>query len=459
MSFEEEFDRIIRKKAGESSYAFDESNWEKARAMVDADRKGDRKPAGFFYTAALIILSLGFAGWLLMEGLSGGDSLSAAVAKQESKKRMAAPQKKLTPAAQAPAVATALQQEKAIAVPPASKHQAVAETALLSGSGLKALPVNITDSEPAAQEPAVEQMAKATEAVVTPSEAPAAMLQQAPALPLADDVTPITGAEAPVITGNTEEPSVPVEAITYEPLTAIWSGLPFSSAEPGLKPLTVDKLVTFDEEYYKKDKNKSHFLNAEAGGAYLTGWDVKGGKDGKGLNWFAGINYGVYLAKKWSIGAGLQVYNVSNISKPFYNHSMTEYSFGSAATRTVITTSDLYYAAVPVKIYYAISPLSQFGAGVNVGMPVQAKSTVETFAMSDNLQTGSNKTTRSGVYEGVNTTNVMLSAFYRTQVGKRMYVSGEAIYGISDVFENLSNKNKENVAGFRLSLQYTLFDK
>jgi hypothetical protein len=39
MSFEEEFDRRIRQKSEELKYPFDEKNWERASAMLDAERK------------------------------------------------------------------------------------------------------------------------------------------------------------------------------------------------------------------------------------------------------------------------------------------------------------------------------------------------------------------------------------------------------------------------------------
>src|SRR5436190_17656046 len=43
MSYEEEFDKIIRQKAGETDYPFDENNWVKTSQMIDAERSAARK--------------------------------------------------------------------------------------------------------------------------------------------------------------------------------------------------------------------------------------------------------------------------------------------------------------------------------------------------------------------------------------------------------------------------------
>ena len=66
----------------------------------------------------------------------------------------------------------------------------------------------------------------------------------------------------------------------------------------------------------------------------------------------------------------------------------------------------------------------------------------------------------TGVYQGINTSNVLLSAFYKKQLSKRFNVNAEFIYGATDIFKNTVNiKNIEKPLGLRLSIQYTLFDK
>ncbi len=65
-----------------------------------------------------------------------------------------------------------------------------------------------------------------------------------------------------------------------------------------------------------------------------------------------------------------------------------------------------------------------------------------------------------GIYKGTNLMNVMLSAHYKTQFGKRIGLNLEFNYGLNDIFGNMSQiKTSEKPVGIRLGLTYTLFDK
>ena len=463
MSFEEEFDRIIRQKANEAEYPFDEKSWEKARAMVDADRKsGSKRPVALFYSVALILLSLGVAAWLL---IAGDDKVALPLAAgkvQTEAEKAAQPVAEVSAPAQTPAQAMHTVPQKSRVVLASAKSQGVKANAVMRSE-----PVSANEEEPSASRAAQRTPVapEATQKTNEPAQAqnipPAEQLPVAEkqagadteaALPAAEPASTDAVAQSEIIP---QQAAIAAEAVSFEPLNPIYSRLPVQAAERELQPT----INMYDEDYYKKKRFKTHFLNAEAGAAYLAGWDVKGGKDGKGLNWFAGFNYGLYVSKKIALGAGLQMYNISNIEKPFYSVSTTAYGFGSTGTRTVITTSSIYYAALPVKVYYLLNAHSQFGAGVNIGMPVEARSTVETYGLSDHVVVNSQKETRRGVYEGISATNVLVSAFYRTQVASRIHLNGELIYGVSDIFANLQQANREQALGLRLSLSYTLFDK
>src|SRR5204863_8287672 len=122
--------------------------------------------------------------------------------------------------------------------------------------------------------------------------------------------------------------------------------------EAVLSPLQF--LQRYEDEYYTK-KARTHFMNIEAGATYGLGWDFDSGKDARGFNWFGGINYGYYICNKTSIGIGLQFYNMSNFNQQLLNGTKKDYSFGYSNTFTVITTSELYYAALPVRLAYHVS--------------------------------------------------------------------------------------------------------
>ncbi len=216
----------------------------------------------------------------------------------------------------------------------------------------------------------------------------------------------------------------------------------------------------YEEDYHKIGKKRLSFLNAEAGGAFMTGWDSKAGKDGRGLNWYAGVNYGKFINRKIGFSVGAQCYNIGNIKQPFYESSKSVYGLGSTSSNTVITTQSLSYFSVPVKFYYAIKPAHQVGVGVNSSFLFSSNNIIETYRLTDNIRSNESKVKTSGIYEGVRLNNILVSAFYKVKINKRMFVNAEAVYGLRDIFKNTNTNNYiQKPLGFRLGLQYTLFEK
>jgi hypothetical protein len=226
-----------------------------------------------------------------------------------------------------------------------------------------------------------------------------------------------------------------------------------------IKPLNT--ILNYDDYYQKGKSIKKHYLNLEAGAAYLLGWQTKQGIDAKGINAFAGLNYGAYISKKMSLSIGLQAYNINNIKESFYKNTRTSYSFGSSSTNTVITCNALYYAAIPFKINYILNQNNKIGLGINFGYVLNSKNTIETYGLMDNQKINYVTETNHKIYESINSTNFQLSLFYSVKLSKRFGVNIEALYGLTDIFigKKLINKNNEMPTGFRLGLTYTLFDK
>jgi hypothetical protein len=265
-------------------------------------------------------------------------------------------------------------------------------------------------------------------------------------------------AEQPLQMQNAEVSSLAGE-LNVEQLAIVYSSLPFETNDPELISTPFNYLSRYDEDYYTKGNPKTHYLNAEIGGTYLLGWSSK--HDAKGFNYFGGINYGRYLCPKTSVSVGLQVYNVSHIEQPFYTDSHKEYGFGSSTIYTVVTTNQLLYTSVPVKFNYHLNSSSLFGIGLNIGYLIAASNTVRSYRSNpEEPEADLSKTKPHGVYEGTKTTNMMLSANYKAQLCQRVGINAEFIYGLTDIFKNMGDvKNAEKPMGFRLSLQYTLFDK
>jgi hypothetical protein len=219
--------------------------------------------------------------------------------------------------------------------------------------------------------------------------------------------------------------------------------------------------IRYDEDYFVHKRRNKYYLNAEIGTTYLVGWQTANGKDGAGLNGFAGLNFGVYLPKKIIVSVGAQVYNVSNINQPFYTQTRYDYDFGYTGTHTSITANSLIYASVPLKVSYPVTRKSRIGAGVNVGMLFSGISTVQTYNESDLVKSNMTETKVKGYYEGVNRMNTMVSVFYSYRLNRRFCVNGEAMLGLSDVYKNnvTNNGTFERNMGARLSLQYDIIHR
>lgn len=218
--------------------------------------------------------------------------------------------------------------------------------------------------------------------------------------------------------------------------------------------------IWYDDDYHRKGKKRLSYLNAEIGGAFLLGWDSKDGKDGRGLNWYAGVNYGKFYTKKIGFSVGSQFYNIGNINQSFFESSKSVYGLGSTSSNTVITAQSLYYFSVPVKFYYAVNLSNQIGVVVNPSFLFSSKNVVENYRLTDDVKSNEITTKSTGIYEGVRLNNVLLSVFYKTKLSKRMFLNTELFYGVRDIFKNTnSNVYNQKPLGIRLGIQYTLFEK
>lgn len=238
------------------------------------------------------------------------------------------------------------------------------------------------------------------------------------------------------------------------------SSLPKHPIDDEIKTTVYDFIRIYNEDYYKTKRRKTFYLDAEAGAAYMAGWDAPKGKDANGMNAYAGLNFGFHIKNKISASVGGQVYNISHIRQPFFTGSNLNYDFGSNGTYTTVITNSLLYFAVPVKINYALNKRNIIGFGINTGFLFNGKNTVETYNVSDAVKSNSQKTYTTGYYEGTNTLNVMLSAFYSRALTRRIKMNAELMYGVSDTYKNTeTNRVQEKNMDIRLGLQYTLFDK
>jgi hypothetical protein len=521
MSFEEEFDKIIRRKAEEAEYPFDQNSWEKVSGLLDAERKvsGMLRFKRFYLPAALTLL-IGSAGFVAYNFIST-DSASNNIALQQtietellaptnsSEKNTGGLNEEIEKLEQEQQINTIKTIDTEDVVKDKVTPKATIKTNLITklntnnsetqvvvepkkGLELPGVETNKTaavknnpnDQQTAVIVPSInEETASDSKDMNSPIESKSQnkvegeiSKKDASALPanndelvnqktsdkpgeyFATDVQEPQLAAQPELAGQED-----VSIVKAERMNSVHSFIPITFEETNLKPTEFIYLNRYDDDYYKNTNTpKKHYLAIEAGANYLLGWDANKGKDGQGLNWYAGFNYGRYLSKKINVSIGVQAYNIANIKQPFYLISEKEYGFGSSLVYTRVTTSQLYYVAIPFVVNYAINSSNTVGLGVNAAYLLNAKSNVGKYYLLDNEEKTLSEGSSNGmaIYKGTSMTNLMLSAHYNTQLSKRVGLNLEFNYGLTDIFENeTANNTKETPVGIRLGLNYTLFDK
>lgn len=467
MSFEEEFDEHIRQKSEELKYPFDEKNWEAASRLIDADRRNNPKRGWFrIYSPAILFTLIGIGSIVVIDHFILQDNdrsevitqfeAPAAVKTHESNALTQNPADNTinsTPAVEQPVVnienAVAAPEEIQASTAPAmnvrftKKQTAQAKTTNVPVRNEKVLPVGLQNITATFGGTINEEGSGNTYNNSVPhTEDPGTSNQ---------DENDNTSA---LVTNNNNETA----GLTADRLVPVHFLLPlsFSNSEPSLNIIYAVK----DDDYYKPGKAKVHFMNVEAGITYLPGWSSGTEKDGKGLNWYGAVNFGIYLSKNISIGTGLQAYNITNIKKPFHSATSREYGFASVTSQTLVTASSLYYTAVPLKIFYDVDKNNRIGAGINAGYLFGSHNTVNSYDVLDGSNILKSSEKNYGRYDGMKQFNLMLCASYSTNLNARFAINGEFIYGLTDIFDNTNyKKDAEKPLGIRLGIQYTIFNK
>jgi len=496
MSFENEFDKIIKQKSQEHSFPFDEGNWEKAEQMIDTQRKATivKSSSSLLKVFGIIgLLGIVSAGAYLM--VSSDDKQLAQASEQKVVQNLNAKSQE--------------EQNNNNVVATGSNQQQINKA---------------EDSEKKSNSAPEDQIAKSSPAIITPNPQLNALTQTNSKVIAEENDNPehsdIIEKESQTIiasnstnvdeanntlaqvpktenqenTSNSSENNAPLtpafrsdannnlskssEEITNNKndldnskqqfqntsnLEIEWLAqrhLIETETDTNLivRPLT--PMSVYENSSTKSFKMKTHFLNIGAGLNYSNGWLTQSGSDGRGLNYYAGFNYGFYISKKLILGAGLNYYNIQNIKQSFYTSQKTFYSFSSNNTYTSVTTNNLNYLSIPVKLYFDINQLHVLSIGALPSILVGAKNTVQVYNLIDEQKVNVESTTNKSLYNGVAQKYMQLSLGYRAKLSNRLWIETEALYGLTDLFENNSTNNfAQNPLGLRLGLQFNIFDK
>ncbi|MEI6019559.1 MAG: hypothetical protein WCR21_00380, partial [Bacteroidota bacterium] len=233
-----------------------------------------------------------------------------------------------------------------------------------------------------------------------------------------------------------------------------------TQADTALKAMPLEVFKIHESTIVEPGKVKTRFLNFGLGANYTNGWSTNQGQDGQGFNYFAHLNYGFYVSRKLSLGAGLDFYNVQNIKQAFYTFQKTEYSFTSSNTFTSVISNNLKYIGIPLKLYFDLNVSNILSIGLLPSFLIGSQNTIQAYQQLDGQKTNVSETKNQLLYEGIAQKNIQLSIGYKTKLSGRIWFQSDIMFGLSDLFQNnSSNSVKQRPLGLRLGLQYHIFDK
>lgn len=506
MSFEEEFDKKIRLKMDEAAFPFNPADWEKASAMIDASRGAGAVVSNakkWYLPAALLgVAAIGLAIYFwpvanIAEVKNLADNKISEPAQTESAPVQTHNLNAGTSAGNRPDLLNTVASE-----PNAKANES---QMLSSDAGNNSQPQSKTNSpaisESVNKENSTEEIRKkkinkeikeisavlkankrighlATQPVL-PTNLPIAqrdkMVEDAPGTsskesdgnapqpnqPYSNNQNEVSKDGAETNTQLNIRPVNTEEVVNEDNSLAIYvlqqSGIyqPYLPAE--LIQTKFVLLKRYDEDYYRAPRPKKYFVNAEAGTLFNFGWQAANGvTDGRGLNWYGGINYAHYLTKKTAAGIGIQLFNLANTNQPFYKTEGRQYSFYSITTGTTLTSINLTFLALPFKFYYIPDKHQQLGLGLTPIALLRANTEQLTYTQNQDINSVTNTSKVKGIYENVNQYSLLGSLFYKYNINKTIAISAKYNYGFSDLFKNneLIN-NSEQVHGIRLGIVFT----
>jgi len=497
MSFEEEFDGIIRRKAEEAHVPFNEADWLKASAMLDAGRK----PAAwswYYYAAAALVVTIGIT-WLY---ISTSNQSTTTADKNETNVVAAAPAENLTSLStnangnditnknglEIPANATEV---AALPLPaqnstienklgkdrlehkhlssPIPMHQAQEismDQSRSSNTASEQSPVEESNSSNPQSEQNTQPIAN--DAKVQHEKQPmlnstgigndGEKINDDPSQTL--QTTSIASSPAePRLTPSVNNQEIVTEEAT---LTENWQYLNTQLAplqtEQELK-VSISPLKQPTPEDYAKVKVKKHYLRGMLGAIASNGSQNGQQTEGKFISPIVGMNYGMYVTKRVSLNVGLSAWEIKNLESAWYKVTAVNYNYFYTTNSVAVATQSMKMLSLPVGLSWHPKRRHQITAGVQLNRIIDAKNT---FIYEGPLETtNANRTEqKQGIFDGMKLNTWAAHFNYRYECRHRLSMVLGAHIQMQPYFEgNILNLTHANPIYVNAGLSYTLFDK
>jgi hypothetical protein len=274
----------------------------------------------------------------------------------------------------------------------------------------------------------------------------------------------LQNAEADVSNGKqTNLTSVSENSEIKENLSNLWLPAKSLLLEMPQDNLSVDTKIELLSRYLQDDyvkKAPKYYMSVVGGVHYAFGWETAAGKDGKGYNYFGGLEVGKYINTNLSIGAGLQYFAFTNIYQPYFASIGKGYGFGYTQSYSGVTTDRLNYLSIPLHLNYTSADGFMIGAGVTGNYLLSVHNRVDTYGISDGLKGTITSEGNNKIYEGTKVFGMMANVRLGYTVLNRMSLFADLQYGLNDLFDAQTKKqNNERITGLRFGLNYILIKK
>ncbi len=458
MSKEEKFKKMLQRLLEEQTFAFEESDWEAAKKVIENKRRKRRLLPLWFVLSGVVI----FTGALMLW--------------PETKPMIIVNHQSSEQAVTAPAT-------KAEAVSEVTKSINAEPTApALSQSKLAEVSNNVT-SAPEKQRPKPVSASALTEVSSAPN---VVAVQKEETVALAEPTQTNTEAEAPVVPvlpdvsanqspiennkglTSTQEKAGEVLA-TSVPLTALEtsSNVPLEEAKTSsneavaatsVLPKDSSELTPASGSALSLPEVRKNMLwSIEAGFHVLYGWKTPTGTEGRGFNPVLGINYHKAINERFDYSLGLHFTSIAHLGAFSDTSKITSYKFGEESQVTVISPQTFYYLNFPLRFSWNFSRKQCLGSSFELGYLLNVNSTVETYEAAFNV--GEKQSSKElGYTEGVAPYNFQMGFFYRRELFKNLYIQPEVFFGLVDLKDDaFFNSNvKERSSGLKLTLLYSI---
>ncbi|MCF8429243.1 MAG: hypothetical protein K9G64_03850 [Bacteroidia bacterium] len=178
-------------------------------------------------------------------------------------------------------------------------------------------------------------------------------------------------------------------------------------------------------------------------------------------NTFSSNSFGYYIGGRIYFDIGKVSFNSNlhfeNINQDLAARTYTNknYDFNSITAITTIKNKSIDYAIIGLNAMYPVYKNNSLGIGIQYAQIVQTNDLMSIYNVENNSKTNQNTNNYSSV---LNKTDWQFTFNYQNRFAKHLAVNASYVFGLNDITNNqvLLNNKIDNNSGFKLGLQYII---